>query len=224
MSIYVCKVCGFEYDEEKGYLPLGIKPNTKWIDIPDSFNCPICGAKKSDFYLKNENKDNKKSENKIINQSKIKNDLCDPMILSAIFLNLAKGTEKQTRTEESQLFLNLGNYFATKAIKTAGDFKTLVDTFNNSINEELPKAKELAKETKDRGSLRCLTWAEKVTLIMNGLLKSFDDKGTDILKGKKIFVCEICGFIYIGENKPDICPICKVPSLRIHEVTLGGLK
>ena len=34
---YVCDVCGWEYDEEKGYPEGGIAPGTKWEDIPDDF-------------------------------------------------------------------------------------------------------------------------------------------------------------------------------------------
>ena len=30
---YVCGVCGWEYDEEKGYPEGGIAPGTKWEDI-----------------------------------------------------------------------------------------------------------------------------------------------------------------------------------------------
>ena len=39
---YVCDVCGWEYDEEKGYPEGGIAPGTKWEDIPDDFECPLC--------------------------------------------------------------------------------------------------------------------------------------------------------------------------------------
>ena len=34
---YVCDVCGWEYDEEKGYPEGGIALGTKWEDIPDDF-------------------------------------------------------------------------------------------------------------------------------------------------------------------------------------------
>ena len=30
---YVCDVCGWEYDEEKGYPEGGIAPGTKWEDF-----------------------------------------------------------------------------------------------------------------------------------------------------------------------------------------------
>ena len=39
---YVCDVCGWEYDEEKGYPEGGIAPGTKWEDIPEDFECPLC--------------------------------------------------------------------------------------------------------------------------------------------------------------------------------------
>ena len=39
---YVCDVCGWEYDEENGYPEGGIAPGTKWEDIPDDFECPLC--------------------------------------------------------------------------------------------------------------------------------------------------------------------------------------
>ena len=33
---YVCDVCGWEYDEEKGYPEGGSAPGTKWEDIPEA--------------------------------------------------------------------------------------------------------------------------------------------------------------------------------------------
>ena len=43
---YVCDVCGWEYDEEKGYPEGGIAPGTKWEDVPDDFECPLCSVGK----------------------------------------------------------------------------------------------------------------------------------------------------------------------------------
>ena len=48
-KVYVCNVCGWTYDEAKGDPEHGIAPGTKWEDLPDDFNCPVCGAPKSDF-------------------------------------------------------------------------------------------------------------------------------------------------------------------------------
>ena len=49
MDKYVCKICGYVYDPEKGDPDNGVEPGTKFEDIPDSWVCPICGASKEDF-------------------------------------------------------------------------------------------------------------------------------------------------------------------------------
>ena len=46
---YKCEVCGWEYDEELGYPEGGIEPGTKWEDVPDNFECPLCGVGKDQF-------------------------------------------------------------------------------------------------------------------------------------------------------------------------------
>lgn len=46
---YICTVCGFEYDEEVGYPEAGIAPGTKWEDVPEDFECPLCGVGKELF-------------------------------------------------------------------------------------------------------------------------------------------------------------------------------
>ena len=39
---HVCDVCGWEYDENEGCPEAGIAPGTKWEDIPEDFECPVC--------------------------------------------------------------------------------------------------------------------------------------------------------------------------------------
>ena len=46
---YICDVCGWEYDEEKGYPEGGIAPGTKWEDVPEDFECPLCMVGKDQF-------------------------------------------------------------------------------------------------------------------------------------------------------------------------------
>lgn len=52
MSVYVCLVCGWEYDESKGYPKDDIAPGTKWSDVPADFKCPLCNAGKDEFAKK----------------------------------------------------------------------------------------------------------------------------------------------------------------------------
>jgi len=49
MDKYICKVCGYVYDPEKGDPDGGIAPGTNFEDIPDDWVCPVCGVGKEDF-------------------------------------------------------------------------------------------------------------------------------------------------------------------------------
>ncbi|MFT4518679.1 MAG: rubredoxin [Halioglobus sp.] len=48
---YECVICGFIYDEAEGLPDDGIKPGTKWADVPEDWECPDCGISKTDFDL-----------------------------------------------------------------------------------------------------------------------------------------------------------------------------
>ena len=49
MAKYVCGACGFEYDEQVGVPERGIAPGTKFEDLPEDFDCPMCGVSKELF-------------------------------------------------------------------------------------------------------------------------------------------------------------------------------
>lgn len=51
MKSYMCVICGFVYEEEKGRPEEGIPPGTTWEKIPENWKCPDCGAGKSDFEM-----------------------------------------------------------------------------------------------------------------------------------------------------------------------------
>jgi rubredoxin len=51
MKTYMCLICGWIYDEAKGWPDDGIAPGTKWEDVPITWACPECGAQKSDFEM-----------------------------------------------------------------------------------------------------------------------------------------------------------------------------
>lgn len=46
---WVCKVCGWIYDEAEGAPDHGIAPGTRLADLPDDWYCPECGVTKADF-------------------------------------------------------------------------------------------------------------------------------------------------------------------------------
>ncbi|MBO5240460.1 MAG: rubredoxin [Clostridia bacterium] len=49
MSKYVCEVCGWVYDEELGLPDKGIVAGTKFSELPDDFECELCGVGKDQF-------------------------------------------------------------------------------------------------------------------------------------------------------------------------------
>ncbi|MFA5912206.1 MAG: rubredoxin [Burkholderiales bacterium] len=46
---WLCKLCGYVYDEALGDPEHGLAPGTRLADIPDDWYCPECGVTKLDF-------------------------------------------------------------------------------------------------------------------------------------------------------------------------------
>jgi rubredoxin-NAD+ reductase len=46
---YVCDVCGWEYDPEVGAPDQGVAPGTAFEDLPENFECPLCGVGTDEF-------------------------------------------------------------------------------------------------------------------------------------------------------------------------------
>ena len=76
----------------------------------------------------------------------------------------------------------------------------------------------MGAEWAERGALRAATWGQKVTTSQRALIDRYLSKGQELLDGKKLFVCEACGFIFLGDSPPPICPTCKAPQSRFSVV------
>ena len=46
---FICRACGWIYDESLGDADGGLPPGTRFEDIPDDWACPLCGVSKADF-------------------------------------------------------------------------------------------------------------------------------------------------------------------------------
>jgi rubredoxin len=46
-----CMLCSFVYDEAAGWPEEGLPPGTRWEDVPATWSCPDCSARKSDFEM-----------------------------------------------------------------------------------------------------------------------------------------------------------------------------
>lgn len=50
-KVWMCIICGWIYEEEKGCPEEGLAPGTRWEDVPEFWVCPDCGAGKEDFEM-----------------------------------------------------------------------------------------------------------------------------------------------------------------------------
>ena len=214
MRKYKCSICGYIYDESTG---------AKWEDLPDDYVCPMCGAPKSVFNLIEESAPKTTTENttgKSFNADKTDELLglsCEE--ISAICSSLAKGCEKQRLAPEMEAFAKIADYYKTKAgVKKGKTLKDAAQLLNDDFATGFNAANTAAKANADRGAQRSLVWSEKVSTMLKVLLERFDKEGTAMLENTNIYVCDICGFIYLGDAPPDICPVCKVPHHKILQV------
>ena len=49
MCKHVCDLCGYVYDSSLCDPDNGIKPGTKFEEIPEQWLCPLCGVGKENF-------------------------------------------------------------------------------------------------------------------------------------------------------------------------------
>ncbi len=205
---YVCPICGYVYDEEKEKVPFSL--------LPDSWVCPLCGAVKSTFTAKEENKDTEKEFEPIEIDDDMKK--LSIGVISAIFSNLARGCEKQYKPEEMKLFNELADYFKSATPKEENaDINTLEELISDDLQNGYNSLKAVAKQEQDRGTQRICVWGEKVTNIVNSLIARYKAEGDSAIKNTEIWVCSVCGFIYIGDTAPKLCPICKVPDWKFEK-------
>lgn len=222
MGKYICTVCGFVYDEASGIPEQGIAPGTRFEELPSGFTCPICGAGVDDF---------EKQQAPAAEQTKPQatpvdshDDLQEltPLELSALCTNLARGCEKQYKNQEAALFNEIAEYFQKNSKKTENpDIKELAKLINNDLENGFVNANAAAKADGDRGAQRALVWSEKVTRILKSLISRYERESESMLANTGVYVCTICGFIYIGDNLPSVCPVCKVPNWKF-EMIKGG--
>ncbi|NLI53841.1 MAG: rubredoxin [Clostridiales bacterium] len=219
MAKYVCPICGYTYDEALGRPEDGIAPGTIWQDVPEDWVCPLCGASKSVF------EGQATPEPKAVPAASTMQAQEEPLRelsvgeLAALCTNLAKGCEKQYRAQEAELFSQLAAYYESRIpMSEPKDFSQLLALIEQELKSDYPAAKDTAAANQDRGSLRALTWGEKVSRILVSLLGKFEKQGDAMLDGTNVYVCDICGFVYIGNEPPEICPVCKVPSLKISMI------
>lgn len=211
-----CGICGYVYDEQKGIPELGIDPGTKMGDLPLDFACPVCGTNQESFEPEKDVFNAAAKEARKTQQSEEGMSFAG---MSVLFSNIAKGCEKQYKTQEKELFMQLSDYYKQKAgQKKAADLEKISSLLDEDLSNKYESASAIAIKHADRGALRASVWGEKVAKIQSSVIKRYKKQGDALLSSTNIYVCDICGFIHIGDDAPDICPVCKVPKFKISMV------
>ena len=222
MRKFICSICGYIYDEAIGDPERGIAPGTKWNDVSEDWNCPLCGAMKSDFA---EDKIEKKPFYQELRVTENEVDSIRELSfeeVSAFCSNFSKGCTKQYRLEEAELFNQLAEFYNAKSDPAGkGQLKDISTLIEQDLASGYVQANLIAADASDRGALRALVWGEKVTRMVNSILSRYEKQKDALLENTHVYVCDICGFVFIGDELPEICPVCKVPNKKITEIKRG---
>ena len=205
---YICQICGYVYDDAKEKVP--------FAELPDDWKCPLCGAAKSDF--KPEANGDEKKVVTAIEPMEADLEKLSAGQLAALCSNLARGCEKQYKQEEADLFKQLADYFTAvvPAVNDASVEKLAKELQTDAENYAAVKA--TADANADRGAARVCVWGEKVTRMLSSLVNRYLNEGEAMLKDTNIWVCTTCGFVYIGDTPPELCPVCKVPDWKFEKI------
>ncbi len=207
---YVCPICGYVYDDA----------DIPWAELPGTWKCPLCGAPKADFTPKGA-RTNAPAAPEVPAAAPADMQELSATELSALCSNLAKGCEKQYLPEQAAAFQTLAEWFKARAgHPAAAGFDALLEKVDADLNLAYPAANAVSARQADRGALRALTWSGKVSMILKSLLQRFALEGERMTAHTGVYVCTICGFVYIGEELPEVCPICKVPNRKFEKI--GG--
>ena len=207
---YVCSICGYVYDEAE---------NVPWGELPEDWKCPLCGASKTDFVP--EGVPQASAETGTVPPMENEMKPLTAIETSALCSNLAKGCEKQYHPDQAAAFRELADWFkAQNEPAVDPSFWQLLNLVEADLASNYPAAAAISRQSADRGALRSLTWSEKVTRILKSLLARYAREGDAMLKDTGVYVCTICGFVYVGNDLPEVCPICKVPSRKFEKT--GG--
>ena len=205
---YICRICGYVYDEAAEKTPFG--------SLPESWKCPLCGAAKQDF----EPEKAAAPANPIPAAAAEHPDLKELSAgqLSALCSNLARGCEKQYKPAEAELFRELADYFSAVAPPlNDASVESLAVLLQNDV-DRYAGVRATADEASDRGAARVCVWGEKVTRMLSSLVDRYLREGESMLAGTNIWVCSVCGFVYIGDEAPGMCPVCKVPAWKFEKI------
>ncbi len=204
---YICQICGYIYDEEKEKIPFD--------ELSDDWKCPLCKAPKSEF-KKEEQAFGSQAFNVEFEEVDLKK--LSAGQLAAVCSNLARGCEKQYKAEEAGLFSKLADYFTSVTPEVNDATAENVAAILQEDIDRYPKVRAVSDQNSDRGAARVCVWGEKVTRMLSSLVNRYLKEGEEMLEDTDIWICTVCGFVYIGDQPPEACPVCKVPPYKFEKI------
>ncbi len=211
MKAYVCKVCGYIHMGEEA-------PN----------RCPMCGASKEKFEVKEEKGGNNMKE---LKGTKTEKNLMEAFAgesgarnkytyfaskakkegyeqIAAIFQETADNEK-----EHAKMWFKLLN--GGEISDTASNLKSAAEGENFEWTDMYDR---MAKEAKEEGFDHIAYLFEEVAKIekeheerYKKLLANVENGLVFSKDGDKIWKCRNCGHIVIGKEAPDSCPVCSHP-------------
>jgi len=214
---YKCSICGYVYDEAK--------EGASFADLPDSWQCPLCGAPKSAFEpLEEAEQQVAQPSPPVVSPDRVHDDAADDSMqplsmgqMAALCSNLARGCEKLYMPRESALFSQLADWFTSHAPQVNDATVAAVTAQLQQDIQDYPAVHATGVQQGDRGARRALTWSEKATRMLSSLMIRYQREGDSLLAGTDIWVCSVCGFVFIGQSAPERCPVCGVPSWKFNQ-------
>ena len=205
---YICRICGYVYDEAGESLPFD--------RLPDAWKCPLCGAAKQDFAPESTAAPTGAKAAAVSAEAERK-----PLTagqLAALLSNLARGCEKQYKPEEAKRFRELAAYFAAVTPPAADASVERLAALLRSDAEAYAGVRATADAAPDRGAARVCVWGEKVTRMLSSLVDRYLREGEAMLADTNVWICTVCGFVWIGDEAPPLCPVCKVPEWKFEKI------
>ena len=208
---YVCPICGYIYDEAI--------EGTPFDSLPDSWSCPLCGAPKLMFGPEEAPQPAQDVQPApALEEDDLQLLPCRGLVRPVLQPGpgAARNNTKTRRppcSARSQITLRRRRPPCPTRTRRCWPVCS-----RRTWNRVTRRSHAAARDHADRGTQRVCVWGEKVTQMLYALLGRYQREGEAFLEGTQVWVCSVCGFIYIGDAPPELCPVCKVPAWKFDKM------
>lgn len=220
---YVCKICGFIYDEAT--------QDAKWNDLDTDWVCPVCKAPKEKFEAVAETSTSKYAGTKT--EKNLMEAFAGESQARNKYTYFAEMARKEGLEQIAAIFEETANQEKQHAKMWFAEFHGIGSTDQNledaaaGENEEWTDMyKRMAQEAREEGFEELAIKFENVGKVERShearylrLLKNYKEGKTFKGDAPKGWKCRQCGFIYEGEEAPERCPTCGYPKAYFERMT-----